>query len=165
MLLPLWGDSGIKMPAEHKVKTNAIKPENDQEIMRGSDDSLTIAILSPEGKLIREIRYVLIDSDSKRQSKYSSEFLNHIKGYPDSDTITGDFNGDGKIEKAWFKDYGFAKFEDCRINGTKASCRGTILFSDKSIKPIEIDYCPFGTLKNEGDLYGEGKDAIGVLPG
>ncbi len=38
-------------------------------------------------------------------------------------------------------------------------------FSDSSIKPLTIDKCPFFTFKNEGDLYGDGKDVIGVLPG
>ena len=76
-----------------------------------------------------------------------------------------DFNGDGKTEKAWFKDIGIKALEDCQQNGAKKSCEGIILFSDKTIKPLNIDNCPMYIFRNEGNLYGDGKDAIGVLPG
>lgn len=122
-----------------------------------NDDSSSIAVLSPDGKLIKQIRY--------KDSAEPFEYINYIKGYPTSDTIEGDFNGDQKTEKAWFKNIGGEEFEDCQQNGTKKSCEGIIQFSDKTIRPLKIDYCPMSTFKNEGDLYGDGKDVIGVLPG
>jgi len=127
------------------------------------EDSLSVAVLSTDGGLIKNLKYSRSDSDG--QSIEPSEYLNYIKGYPLEDTIVGDFNGDGNPEKAWFNDMGMEAYEDCRQNGTKKSCEGVILFSDKTIKPLKIDYCPLVTFKNEGDLYGDGKDVIGVLPG
>jgi hypothetical protein len=127
------------------------------------EDSLSIAILSTDGELIKDFKYSRFDI--KGQLIDPSEYLNYIKGYPLGDTIIGDFNGDGNLEKAWFKDTGIQAFEDCQQSSTKKSCEGIILFSDRSIKPLKIDYCPFYTFKSEGDLYGNGKDVIGVLPG
>jgi len=140
---------------------DSVKQNDNSKINKVSNDSSSIAIISEQGKLIRNIKYI----KSNRNSNEQSDYFNYIKGYPEADTIVGDFNGDGKIEKAWFKETGIKAFEDCKQNINKISCEGTILFSDKTINPIKIDYCPMQIFKNEGDLYGDGRDAIGVLPG
>ncbi len=116
-------------------------------------DSSAIAIVSPDGRLIREFKYI--------GSGSGDDYRNYIKGYPDSDTLTGDFNGDGKQEHVWLE----ADYEKCRETGDEKSCRGKIQCSDNKISPLVIDDCPFGSIKNEGDLNDDGKDEIGILPG
>jgi len=156
--------SCIQKAEKRNEKSNELINLNDKsKKSKVEEDSLSIAILSTDGELIKDFKYSRFDI--KGQLIDPSEYLNYIKGYPLGDTIIGDFNGDGNQEKAWFKDTGIQAFEDCQQNGTKKSCEGIILFSDRSIKPLKIDNCPFYTLKNEGDLYGDGKDLIGVLPG
>ena len=148
-----------------KTNTDSVKLNDNSTKKKVKDDSSSIAILSPEGELIKILKYRYIELNANRHSNEHTDYINFIKGYQRNDTIVGDFNGDGKLEKAWFKDIGTKGFEDCQQNGTKKSCEGTILFSDKTIKPLKIDYIPTYTFKNEGDLYGDGKDAIGVLSG
>ena len=121
--------------------------------------------MSTEGKLINTYKYKYTELTINSDSNKVDEYINYIKGYPKVDTIVGDFNGDGKSEKAWFKEKGIKAFEDCKKNRSEESCEGIILFSDKSIEPLKIDKCPMYTFKNEGDLFGNRKDVIGVLPG
>lgn len=144
-------------------KENQQKKENPVSIKKQGIAS--IAILSTEGKLIRNFKYKYTELTINSDTKEVDEYLNYIKGNPKGDTIVGDFNGDGKTEKAWFKEKGIKAFKDCQKNRTEESYEGTILFSDKTIEPLKIDMCPVYTFKNEGDLYGNGKDVIGVLPG
>ena len=122
-----------------------------------------IDIISPEGLLLRKHRYS--DSGNPVLADGYPAYANYIKGYPKEDTISGDFNGDGKAEKAWFKDRGSAVFEDCEQHSSEGSCKGIVDFSDKSIRHLVIDYCPVGIFKNEGDINCDGKDEIGVMPG
>lgn len=131
---------------------------------KNSADSSVIAILSTDGKLIREYKY-LIDNIKESYSNREPAYNNYIKGYPEGDTIIGDFNGDGKLEKAWFNNNGITALINCEKKGDKKSCKGIILFSNTSLRQLKIDYCPMRIFKNEGDLNGDGKDEIGVLPG
>lgn len=135
-----------------------------EDSIKVKDDSLSIAILSAEGKLIKQLKYKHIEENKDKRDELPT-YLNDIKGYPTADTIQGDFNGDGKKEKAWFKVTGMKAYEDCIDNGTKKSCEGIIQFSDKTIRELKIDYCLMYIFKNEGDLNSDGKDEIGVLPG
>jgi hypothetical protein len=165
LVVTFSGCSDNQKQVKQKTKTDSIKLNDNSTKKKVEDDSSSIAILSTEGKLIKNLKYKYIELNANRHSNEPTDYINYIKGYPLADTIVGDCNGDGKPEKAWFKDIGIKAFEDCQQNGTKKSCEGTILFSDKTIKPLKIDYCPMYIFKNEGDLYGDGKDAIGVLPG
>lgn len=115
-----------------------------------------IAIYSFNGRKLRKINYPL-------ESNWR-DYDNYIRGYPTIDTISGDFDGEGKKERAWFKRRE-GVFDDCWSNQTKKSCSGIIVFSSEKIKPLIIDYCPMGCFINEGDLNGDKKDEIGVLPG
>lgn len=137
------------------TKVNLGKTNNEN-----ATDSSVVAILSPEGKLLREQKYLT----EKVQQSGMPEFANYIKGYPTSDTIIGDFNGDGKMENAWFIDKGVSAFEKCKESGDKNLCEGIIQFSDKKINQLVIENCPMGIFKNEKDLNGDGKDEIGILP-
>lgn len=74
----------------------------------------SIPILSTEGKLIRNFKYKYTELTINSDSNEVYEYINYIKGYPKADTIVGDFNGDGKTEKAWFKEKGRKAFEDCQ---------------------------------------------------
>jgi len=82
--------------------------------------------LSIDGELIKNLKYSRIHI--KGQLIEPTEYLNYIKGYPLEDTIIGDFNGDGNLEKAWFKEKGIQAFKDCKQNRTKKSCEGITLF-------------------------------------
>jgi hypothetical protein len=164
-LVTFSGCSGNQQQVTRETNLDSVNLSDNSTKKELDDFSSFIAIFSTEGKLIKNLKYNYIELNANRHSNEPTDYHNYIKGYPLADTIVGDFNGDGKTEKAWFKDKGIEAFEDCRQNATKKSCEGTILFSDKTIKPLKIDYCPMYIFKNEGDLYGDGKDAIGVLPG
>jgi hypothetical protein len=98
----------------------------------------SITILSTEGKLIKNFKYTYTEHSINSDANEVEEYLNYIKGYPKSHTIVGDFNGDGKTEKAWFKEKGIKAFEDCQKNRSEESCEGIILFSDKRIEPLKL---------------------------
>jgi len=86
------------------------------------------------------------------------KYANYIKGFPTIQEITGDFNGDGKIDSLklhdWINDESIYSVSDVIFS-----------FSDKKIPKLKIcsnfDY----TIKNEGDLDGDGADEIGFLYG
>lgn len=78
-----------------------------------------------------------------------------------TDSVCGDFNGDGKIEFMWLE---IPKLSEDEMNCV-GKCESTIVFSDKSIPSIKVDNCIFGSPVNEGDLNGNGTDEIGLLPG
>ncbi len=76
------------------------------------------------------------------------------------DSITGDFNGDGKQETAWLVPPEIAvPGESC-----VGECISTINFSDGSIQPIKIDQCIGGQPINLGDLNDNVGDEIGLNP-
>ena len=78
-----------------------------------------------------------------------------------SDSIEGDYNGDGKMELMWL--------ETPILNENQSECKGEctsyIRFSNPAIPSIEIKNCVGGTLKNEGDLNRKRGDEVGILPG
>jgi len=155
---------------------------NQQVVEKDTTYYDSLAILSPEGS-VRWIKDTIVVNSASRQREDNSQiipdYVNTIKGYPQTDTIVGDFNGDGKKEKAWFryrkgeKHYNIdrekltkkelAKIPDSLIVELDDN---VLLFSDKSIKPLKIKYIKYDwVLKNEGDLNDDGKDEIGILPG
>lgn len=144
-----------------RKKTSVAADENTpkQEVVKKVDSS-EIFIFSLDGDTLRKITYAL--PENRNDEKY----YRSIEGYPEEDTLTGDFNGDGKSEKAWVKDLGIENYFACKEDGSQKFCETTIEFSDKSIAPLVIDdFFPTWSFKNEGNLYSDGKDAIGFFPG
>lgn len=148
----------------------------------------SIAILSPDGRVRWMIDTIVVNSALRREQNVENsksthsdtpDYVNTIKGYTQADTIVGDFNGDGRKEKAWFK----YKRNERHYNIDRSSITqeeldkipdslyvelddNDLIFSDKSIKPLNIKYIKYDwVLKNEGDLNDDGKDEIGILPG
>jgi hypothetical protein len=75
-----------------------------------------------------------------------------------TDSIKGDFNGDGKAEYAWL-----SYFEPIPV--TCKNCDPTIWFSDKSLPAIVLDlYASGGNLINQGDINDDGADDLSVVP-
>jgi len=99
------------------------------------------------------VRGVKRSSDEEDPNPYS----NYIKGFPTERTITGDFNGDGK------KDSLMVENIELLLHYHKEVENLNFIFSDKSIPDLEVWGCLDYTIKNEGDLDGDGGDEIGFL--
>ncbi|MCX6306976.1 MAG: hypothetical protein NT040_18585 [Bacteroidetes bacterium] len=69
---------------------------------KDGSDGYAINIVSPDVILLRKYSYVEANSREDAADGYPA-YANYIKRYLKADTIIGDFNGDGKLEKAWFK--------------------------------------------------------------
>jgi hypothetical protein len=76
-----------------------------------------------------------------------------------TDTIKGDFNGDGMLDYAWVVPATDPECQDCKDNYTSY-----IKFSDIHFPSIKVKDCIGGTLTNLGDLNKNGTDEIGFLP-
>jgi len=113
-------------------------------------DSSSIAIFSEDYKLIKEVKYI--------KSEDWMIYESYIKGYPKSDTLIGDFNGDGKKETACFQ-----RSETVQYYIDNRECIGSFVFSNSKIKSLKLGDCCGGTFKNEGDLDDNGTDEIGVM--
>ena len=114
---------------------------------------------------------------SQQQVKTNSVRLEAIQSEPDTtqnlkltelgmddmvtDSIPGDYNGDGKMEYMWL--------EPPKVDKTEMDCTGDctsyIRFSDPKIPSIEVKNCISGVPKNEGDLNHNKTDEVGLLPG
>jgi hypothetical protein len=91
------------------------------------------------------------------------EYINYIKGFPTTHKITGDFNGNGKIDTVIGEDL---DWETIRENDLGNSIDGfSLVFSDKTIPKLKVFGNIFYTIKNEGDLDGDGRDEIGFMYG
>ena len=129
-------------------------------------DTIYFNIYSTDGKVLKGVK-IPVPSDSKEYHQFADKYYGRIKGYPTSDTIWGDFNGDGKKEKIWHEQYTIKSIEIEQMLEylhTDFCDSGKICCSDKKIKPLIIDYlvkCKL--IKNEGDLDGDGADEIGIL--
>lgn len=77
-----------------------------------------------------------------------------------TDSIVGDFDGDGVLEKMWLvPPDSLTDDADC-IGG----CTSYIYFSNPNIPTIKIESSIGGTPVNHGDLNNNGADEIGLLP-
>jgi hypothetical protein len=82
-----------------------------------------------------------------------------LKESDSGDAIIGDFNGDGKKEKAWVIR---PVISDSDLGECENDCYVTIVFSDSSIPSISA-YGIGGSLVNLTDLNGDGCDELGML--
>lgn len=120
-----------------------------------NEDTASIAVIDATESLYEEkIVEEVVSSDD--------EYLNNRKfTFFNSDTIVGDFNGDGKKEEVYFiSDTVFYEGEEA----TSWDFQGayTSVFSDKSIPNFETTANWVGPLHNLGDLNGDGRDEIGI---
>lgn len=122
-----------------------------EDIEEDINDYRIIAIFTSDYKLKKEIKYHEAGSDWEIYESY-------IKGYPESDTLVGDFNGDGQQDTAWF-----TRSETIEYYIKNRACIGSFEFSNKKIRPLKLGNCCGGTFKNEGDLDDNGTDEIGVM--
>jgi len=89
-------------------------------------------------------------------------YRDYIKGFPTDRTITGDFNGDGKKDSLMVENFEslFQKYGDY----PEIEDDFNFVFSDKTIPKLNVWGGLGYTIKNEGDLNGDGGDEIGFLP-
>lgn len=114
-----------------------------------------VYLIAPEGRIIDSIYYQSEDRGGL--------FANYIRDYPNSDTIVGDFDGDGTEEIATVQNIKYYNTQDSSIDWEACQC--VIRFSNVSIKTLIVETCTEGVFKNEGDLNDDGRDEIGILPG
>lgn len=88
-------------------------------------------------------------TDRALSQKYRSDIPN--------DYITGDFDGDGQLEKAWVVQPSIKSYDEC-----EGKCTSKIYFSDYSIPIIIYDGSIDLNINNLGDLNNDGIDEIGV---
>ncbi|RYY93429.1 MAG: hypothetical protein EOO11_19740 [Chitinophagaceae bacterium] len=77
------------------------------------------------------------------------------------DSIRGDFNGDGQPEWAWLVP---PAHNSDSMECADGACVASIRFSDGGLPPIAVRQCIGGTPDNLGDLYGDGRDVLGLDP-
>jgi hypothetical protein len=123
-------------------------------------------------------------------------YVNYIKGFPTDCTISGDFNGDRKIDtlmldnqhlmlenqydklvkelmllvssRATKEDPRYKELSEKIYKWEELSTGGgefEFVFSDKTISGLKVISNFAYTIKNEGDLDGDGSDEIGFLAG
>jgi len=74
--------------------------------------------------------------------------------------VKGNFDGDGKPEYVWIVKPEFNKDG----MGCVGDCTAQLMCSNPHIKTLTLNNSIGGTLTNLGDLTGDGKDEIGLLP-
>jgi len=127
----------------------------------------TLLIFNFEKGTIRRIGiYDTEDYLSKNKANdFIPEYVNYIKGFPTDREISGDFNGDGKIETMKMDLEPISKkFENGEIDYYEIE-GFDFIFSDKKIPKLNVWGNDEYTIKNEGDLDGDGGDEIGFLYG
>jgi hypothetical protein len=157
------------------------------------DELLTLTWHSPrdlifnfEKRTVRGVNSIDIDEVYYATRLYI-DYISYIRGFPTDKTISGDFNGDGKIDSLMIG-YPYEKlYKDFRLLSSKdvtkedrryeelgkkldeaentSKCHIEFVFSDKTIPKLRIFSNFYYTIKNEGDLDGDGGDEIGFIPG
>ncbi|MBS1624822.1 MAG: hypothetical protein JST83_12420 [Bacteroidetes bacterium] len=94
--------------------------------------------------------------DTTVQPAYVAETYDDLS----TDTLYGDFDGDGRREFIWVQNPHVAMDRyDC--NGP---CDCLLRSSDRTMVPITTSDCIGGALINYGDLNGDGGDEVGMIP-
>ncbi|SFB79519.1 hypothetical protein SAMN05421780_101517 [Flexibacter flexilis DSM 6793] len=83
-----------------------------------------------------------------------------------ADALKGDFDGDGKPEFAWItSNMKEQKTEDDFGQCNGGDCQCIIRFSNPKIRGIIVPQCiGSDALQNEGDLNGDGRDELSLVP-
>ena len=96
---------------------------------------------------------------------FAVNFTAMAQDAPTQNFIWGDFNGDGKKEKAWISSNMKEQKSEEDFGECNGECACILHFSDKKIRPILINQCIGAELlQNEGDLDEDGADEISLIP-
>jgi len=126
----------------NRIIANFFKYRDEDRLFEGSkgygfldmQDSDTLLIFNFDNKTVKKVKR---EPDKKNEPD--------IVFFKET-TITGDFNGDGRKD-------------------TLKTDRMNIVFSDKTIPKLEVvGDCLEHSIKNLGDLDGDGRDEIGIIP-
>jgi len=149
----------------NKMIANVFKYKNEKRLFKGMERYQLINLNHIVGGLIINFEQGTVKTIKGNYDSFNSNvhrYFNYIKGFPTDRTITGDFNGDGKKDSLMVENYELLSQKysvDLENDGFN------FIFSDKKIPKLHVisnlDY----TIKNEGDLDGDGKDEIGFLYG
>ena len=96
---------------------------------------------------------ICVEGDKLTDRTLTKKYRSNIP----KDYITGDFDGDGQLEKAWVVQPSFKGYDEC-----EGKCTSKIYFSDYSIPIITYDGSIDLIINNLGDLNNDGIDEIGA---
>jgi len=96
---------------------------------------------------------ICVEGDKLTDGTLTKKYRSNIP----KDYITGDFDGDGQLEKAWVVQPSFKSYDEC-----EGRCTSKIYFSDYSIPIITYDGSIDLNINNLGDLNNDGIDEIGA---
>jgi hypothetical protein len=99
--------------------------------------------------LISAVALMVACGTTQQKSEEDSAYKGELR-----ETISGDFNGDGKMERAELY---------CLLNGDAVGYN--LHFSDETVKPLDSSVIEYSAMymTNEGDLNGDGADDIGLF--
>lgn len=152
---------GLKYIYENNVLSKVQFTFNNKPIFKVKDSGTdahgnwTIRELTNGSKKItikRKIDYYTESQIPKVNTSFDGKKLKEYE-------IVGDFNGDGKLEKAWVK--GVENFYE---DDNTPAINLRLEFSDSNIKPVQLGKGFGFSLYNVGDINGDGCDDIGMTP-
>ena len=146
----IFGDIQIEKINDNEVKCHFVKRVTVNQTTNDYPSYLTFKKSESTWKIVTEGDLVTDKNLAKKKTTVNS--------IP-KESISGDFNGDGKLDYMWL--------DSPKINsdgdGCEGQCNCFIKFSDQSISSIPVETCIGGTPTNLGDLNKNGTDEIGLL--
>ena len=157
----------------NKVIANFHKYKDEERLFEGLEECFgsfdmmftdTLLIFNFEKGTVKKVQ-------RKKEKDVGVNCFNYIMGFPTSKTIIGDFNGDGKKESLMVENYEslLNQYDSVELKSDSSfvyfakEFDFNFVFSDKTIPKLKGWGCMDYTIKNEGDLDGDGGDEIGFL--
>jgi len=144
------------------VIANFYKYRDEKRLFEGLDVfevNYYMTLASSDTLLIFNFDKGTVKGVKKKYDYDGGDYVNYIKGFPTDPTITGDFNGDGRRDSLMIDNFEQLLPKYDKIDGF------SFAFSDNTIPKLEVCGNLNYTIKNEGDLDGDGGDEIGFLYG